>query len=150
MMKITMGYPGVGAEKKILEMYDSGFLLRDLDKTDIRSVATAEEFIACRGEVQNVRVDESILNYIVSITETTRRVSSVAVGASPRGSVAVLMAAKALAAIGGRDFVTPDDIKELAVPVLRHRLILKPEVEIDGVRTDRVIENILSQVKVPR
>jgi len=150
MMRLDVGYPGVAAEKKILEMYDSGFLSRDLDQTDIKSVVTAGEFLACREEIQNVRVDDGVLNYIVSIVETTRRVSSVAIGASPRGSVAMLLAAKAYAAIDGRDFVTPDDVRDLAPPVLRHRLILKPEQEIGGVKADSVIEHILSRVKVPR
>ena len=150
MMKINVGYPGVAAEKTILEMYDSGFLTRDLDKADIGPVCTAGEFLACRDEIQRVRADESVLNYIVSIVETTRRVSGVFVGASPRGSVALLLTAKAFAAIDGRDYITPDDIKELALPVLRHRIILRPEAEFEGGRSDRVIENILSSVKVPR
>lgn len=147
-MKLIIDYPGVSAEKKVLSMFNEGFSTNEI--TNINPVCNAEEFLACREEIKNVRVDESIFNYIVSIVETTRRVSSVAIGASPRGSIALLLNSKAFAAICGRDFITPDDVKELALPVLRHRIILKPEAEIDGVKTDKVIDSILSQVKVPR
>ncbi|MDR1688510.1 MAG: MoxR family ATPase [Clostridiales bacterium] len=147
-MKLLIDYPGLAAEKKVLSMFDAGFSPNDI--SEVECVTNAEEFLACREEIKNVRVDESIVNYILSIVETTRRVSSVAIGASPRGSIALLMNTKTYAAISGRDFVTPDDVRDLALPILRHRIILKPEAEIDGVIADKVIENILSQVKVPR
>lgn len=150
MMKLMMTYPGVSAEKTVLSMYNQGFSSSKIETAQIHPVVEADDFKRCREEILNVRVEDSILNYIVSIIETTRRVNAVAIGASPRGSVALLLNAKAYAAIRGRDFCVPDDIKELAVPVLRHRIILKPEAEIDGLKTDKVIENILSQVKVPR
>ncbi|WP_250227276.1 AAA family ATPase [Anaeropeptidivorans aminofermentans] len=150
MMKLIMKYPGVSAEKKLLSMYNTGFSSAKIETAEIVPAANAEDFKKCREEILNVRVEDSILNYIVSIIETTRRVNAVSIGASPRGSVALLLNAKALAAIRGRDFCVPDDVKELAIPVLRHRIILKPEAEIDGLKTDKVIENILSQVKVPR
>jgi len=114
------------------------------------AVCSAQDLLMCRSEIKDVRVDDSIYNYIVSIIETTRRVNAVAIGASPRGSVAMLLCAKTCAAMNSRDFVIPDDVRELAHPILRHRIILRPEAEIDGVRTDDIIESILSQVKVPR
>lgn len=150
MMKLLLTYPGVTAEKNILRMYDEGFESADLEKSGILSVCTAEDVALCKEEIRDVHVDDSILNYIVSLIETTRRVNVVSVGASPRGSIGLLLNAKAYAAINGRDYVIPDDVKELAAPILRHRVILKPEAEIDGLKTDTVIENILSQVKVPR
>ena len=150
MMKLLITYPGVASEKAILSMYNKGFNAADLDTAGINPAATPSDIAKAREEIAGVVVDESILNYIVSIIETTRRVNAVAIGASPRGSVALLTTAKAYAAIAGRDFVVPDDIKELALPILRHRIILKPEAEIDGMKTDKVIEGILSQVKVPR
>ena len=150
MMKLLITYPGIAAERDILSMYNQGFNAADIETAGIQRVATATDIERAREEIKHVVVDESILNYIVSIIETTRRVNAVAIGASPRGSVALLNNAKAYAAIKGRDFVAPDDIKELALPILRHRIILKPEAEIDGMKTDRVIEGILSQVKVPR
>jgi len=147
-MKLLIDYPGVAAEKKVLSMFNEGFLSNEIPS--VKTVAASEEFLACREEINRVRVDDSIFNYILSIVETTRRVKPVAIGASPRGSIALLLNAKAYAAINGRDFITPDDVRDLAPPILRHRLILKPEAEIDGVKPDIVIENILSQVKVPR
>jgi MoxR-like ATPase len=150
MMKLYMTYPGVAAEKQVLSMYSTGFTGADINTANINAVANPESIMMCREEIKNVTVDDAILNYIISIIETTRRVNAVAIGASPRGSVALLMNAKSYAAINGRDFVVPDDNKELATPVLRHRIILKPEAEIDGLKTDKVIENILAQVKVPR
>ena len=150
MMKLLLHYPGVAAEKQVLQMVDKGFESANLSNVDVAPVCTAEAFLRCKAEIRDVRVDESIFNYIVSIAETTRRVNVVSVGASPRGSVALLLTAKTFAAMQGRDYVIPDDVKELAAPILRHRIILKPEAEIDGVKTDKVIENILSSVKVPR
>ncbi|MDR3090864.1 MAG: MoxR family ATPase [Clostridiales bacterium] len=147
-MKLLIDYPGVAAEKQVLLMHGQGFKTDNLDR--VETVCSPEEVLRCQEETDAVTVDDGIYNYIISIVETTRRVSSVAVGASPRGSVALLLASKVYAAIQGRDFVTPDDVRDLAAPVLRHRVILKPEAEIDGLKTDKVIENILSHVKVPR
>jgi len=146
MMKITISYPGVAAEKQMLEMYHQGIS----PSQPISAVCTPADIAQARQEIQNVAVEDGVFNYIVSIVETTRRVSTVQFGASPRGSVALLMAAKAFAALAGRDFVIPDDVHFLATPILRHRIMLKPEAEIEGVSADEVIENILSQVKAPR
>ena len=145
MMKLQMTYPGMAAEKAIIQMYNDGRI-----NYQAEAVCSTQDLDACREEIKAVRVDDSIYNYIISIIETTRRVNAVAIGASPRGSVAMLLCAKSCAAMNGRDFVIPDDVRELAHPILRHRIILRPEAEIDGVRPDAVIENILSQVKVPR
>jgi MoxR-like ATPase len=145
MMKLLLTYPGLPAEKQILQMYHDGSI-----RQAPQAVCHSEDMAACRREIAAVRVDDSIYNYIVSIVETTRRMSVVAVGASPRGSIALLLCAKTAAAMQGRDFVLPDDVKDLAAAVLRHRIIVKPEAEIDGVRPDAVVQNILAQVKVPR
>ena len=147
MMKIILTYPGVAAEKKILQMHHEGF---DNVNLSGQAICGAEDISACREEISKVTVEDSVMNYIVSIVETTRRVSAVMYGASPRGSVALLLASKAAAAMEGRDYVIPDDVRKTSAPILRHRIILKPEAEIDGVKTDMVIENILTQVKVPR
>jgi MoxR-like ATPase len=111
---------------------------------------TAEQIAEAKREVQAVTVDDAVFNYIVSVIETTRRVGAVQFGASPRGSVALLLASKAFAAIQGRDFVIPDDVRTLTLPVLRHRILIKPEAEIEGITPDAVIENILQQVNAPR
>ena len=148
MMKLSITYPGVAAEKQMLEMYHRGVNPGQLD--NLTPVCTAADIAQARQEIQNITVEDGVFNYIVSIVETTRRIGAVQFGSSPRGSVALLLASKAYAALQGRDFVIPDDVYFLAVPVLRHRIMLKPEAEIEGITTDQVIEGILSQVKAPR
>ena len=145
MMKIIVTYPGVVAEKKVLQMHHEGF-----GKIHQEPCCTSEDIQACQKEIAEVTVEDGIMNYIVSIVETTRRMSACLYGASPRGSVALLLASKAYAAMEGRDYVIPDDVRYLSVPVLEHRIILKPEAEIDGVKVKSIIENILAQVAVPR
>ena len=148
MMKINITYPGVAAEKQMLQMYHEGFSSGKLD--DMMPVCSAADIARARQEIQNVAVEDGVFNYIVSVVETTRRVGAVMYGSSPRGSVALLLASKAYAALQGRDFVIPDDVRYLALPVLRHRLMIKPEAEIEGITPDQVIESILTQVKAPR
>jgi MoxR-like ATPase len=148
MMKILITYPGVTAEKQMLQMYHEGFDASKLPP--LEPVCGADEIAAARREIAAVTVDEAMFNYIVSVVETTRRVGAVQFGASPRGSVALLLASKAYAAVNGRDFVIPDDVHMLSLPVLRHRILIKPEAEIEGITADQVIESILSQVKAPR
>jgi len=148
MMKINITYPGVVAEKQMLQMYHSGNTPGKLPA--LAPVCNAADIAGAKEQIKNVTVEEGIFNYIVSIVETTRRVAAVQHGSSPRGSVALLMASKAYAAINGRDFVIPDDVRFLSKPILRHRIILKPEAEIEGTNTDQVIDTILSQVKAPR
>ncbi|MCL2363261.1 MAG: MoxR family ATPase [Defluviitaleaceae bacterium] len=150
MMKILLTYPGVAAEKQLLQMYHHGFDAAKLTQTHLQPAANAEAIAAAKREIQAVTVEDGLFNYIVSVVETTRRMGAVQYGASPRGSVALLLAAKTYAAMSGRDFVIPDDVRYLAAPILRHRIILKPEAEIDGITTDGVIETILGQVKAPR
>ncbi len=150
MMKLYLDYPGVAAEKQVLQRVHGGFDSVHLENAGIQPVCTPQDLQQCKAEVRQVTVDDSVLNYIISIVETTRHVSTVAMGASPRGSIALLQTSKAYAAMAGRDFVMPDDIKLLALPVLRHRILLKPEAEIDGIKTDRVIQSILTSVPVPR
>jgi MoxR-like ATPase len=146
MMKILITYPGVTAEKQMLQMYHEGQSVLQ----GLYPVCSATQIADAKQEINAVTVDDGVFNYIVSVIETTRRVGAVQFGASPRGSVALLLASKAYAAINGRDFVIPDDVRMLALPVLRHRLLIKPEAEIEGITPDAVIENILQQVKAPR
>src|SRR3712207_7271987 len=104
----------------------------------------------CRAEVRAARTEDGVRGYLVEITRRTREHPSVSYGASPRASVALLLCSKALAAMRGRDFATPDDVRDVARPVLRHRLSLRAEAELEGATTDGVITDILSSVEVPR
>jgi len=116
----------------------------------VQPVVTAEALATMRGQLNNIVIREELVAYLVDIVRTTRKNESVLVGAGPRATQALLLASRALAAISGRDFVTPDDIKAMAVPVLEHRLILRPEFEIEGVTVTEVVQKILEQVAVPR
>ena len=139
MMKLRILYPGVAAEKQLLQMCD-----KPVASQELQPVCTLEDLTQARQEVQGVAVDDEIIDFIIKIIETTRRVSAVQTGVSPRGSMALLQAAKAYAAVQGRDYVVPDDINGLATPVLWHRIILKPEAIKEGVQPDNVIESVLS------
>src|SRR2546422_3610445 len=116
----------------------------------VKAVMTAETLTALRGQLNHIVIREELVAYLVDIVRTTRKFESVLVGAGPRATQALLLASRAFAAIAGRDFVTPDDIKTMSVPVLEHRLILRPEFEIEGVGLGEVIQKILEQVAVPR
>src|SRR5207249_4627421 len=116
----------------------------------VQAVITAEDLEALRHQMAAITVREDLVGYLVDIIRATRTHESVLVGAGPRATQSLLLASRASAALAGRDFVTPDDIKTLAVPVLEHRLILRPEFEIEGVTVTEVIQKILEQVAVPR
>lgn len=150
LMKIIINYPSTSAEVEILKKHHGGFSSIELDKTDIKSVCTAEDILKCREEVKEVKVEEALMEYIINIISETRKNPAVDIGSSPRGSIALLQCAKACAALSGRDYIIPEDIKRMAVPTLRHRIILKPELELEGVKSEQVIGDILSKVRVPR
>jgi MoxR-like ATPase len=150
LMKIVIDYPSTSAEVEILKRHHQGFSNIELDKTDIKTVCTAQDILKCREEVKEVKVDNVLMDYMVSIVTETRNNPAVDIGSSPRGSIALLQCAKACAAFHGRDYVIPEDIKSMVIPTLRHRIILKPELELEGVKPEQVIRDILSKVKVPR
>jgi len=138
MMKLYINYPGVAAEKQILQAYHT-----NAPEPEPTPICTPETIAQAKQEVQAVMVDDAIFNYIVSIAETTRRISAIQTGVSPRASMALLQAAKAYAVICGRDYVTTSDVKSLAIPVLRHRITLRPDAVKEGVNADRIIESII-------
>jgi len=146
LMKIGIGYPTKEQEKEILERRR----LRREDDVRISPVQSADQVLAMQQGVEDVHVDDAIETYIVEIVTRTRAHSQVEVGASPRGSLALLKLSRALAVLRGRDYVLPDDVKEIAVAGLAHRLILKPDPWIKGVRTDAIVREILTSVPVPK
>jgi MoxR-like ATPase len=148
LFKIVVGYPTLEEEKKILQLSLKDELKNQIEH--IQKVLNAEQIKMCRELVSQVYVEEKIISYIAEIAQETRSNSSIFLGASPRSSVALLNASKALAAIRGRDFVTPEEIKMLAVPVLCHRLILTPEKEMEGLQIEEVIKQIVNKIEVPR
>src|SRR5687768_7399439 len=150
LLKILIGYPSPEEETRIVANWDEGFNARRLNQVDIRPLAEADTITRCRAEVRQTRMEPGVQRYLVEIIRRTREHPSVAYGASPRASVALLLCAKALATMRGRDFSTPDDVRDIARPVLRHRLSLRAEAELDGATTDSVISDLLSTIEVPR
>ncbi len=150
LLKILLGYPEEQDEQEVVARWDAGFNARRLDQIDIHPLPDPDAIMRCRFEVRSARMEPGVQRYVVDIVRRTRSHPSVLYGASPRAAVALLLCSKALAAIRGRDYATPDDIKEIGPPVLRHRLSLRAEAELDGATPDAVIADILQTAEVPR
>ncbi|HEY9791861.1 MAG TPA: MoxR family ATPase [Candidatus Obscuribacterales bacterium] len=147
MLKIIIKYPGGDSERLMLSNWQQGKYERGLSG---EPVVSPQEISSCRARLKDVKVEDSLFDYLMQLVQKSRSLSDVQLGASPRAAIYWLAAAKAHAAIEGRDFVTPDNIKFVAHPVLRHRLILTPESELEGINTDQVITKLLALVPVPR
>ena len=150
MFKLLVDYPPPADEIDILGHYASGKDPRRLSDFDLRPVLGSEDVLAIQNVVKQVIVEPKILKYIVDILDASRKWGSVTVGPSPRAGVNMLLAARTMAASRGRDFVTPDDVKELAPWILRHRLRLRPEAELEGGTPDETIRAILESVEAPK
>jgi len=151
MMKITMNCPERDEELMLARRtMGVGSPEATLASGALQPVVTAETLAAMRSQLDHIVLREELLAYLVDIVRATRQNESVLVGAGPRATQALLLASRAFAALSGRNFTTPDDIKTMAVPILEHRLILRPEFEIEGVTVTEVIQKILEQVAVPR
>jgi len=146
LMRIDVGYPVKEQEVEILRRRR----VRRTDDTTVPPVTSPDEVLALQAALEDVHVDAGIEGYIVDVVAATRTHSQVEIGASPRGSLGLLKASRARAALSGRDYVTPDDVKVVAVPTLAHRIILKPDPWIRGVRTATVVSDVLGQVPVPK
>jgi MoxR-like ATPase len=149
LIKIRIGYPEATEESQILSRYQEGFDARSLERAGIESVPN-EALSVAKQEVARVRVEPKLFDYIVSIVRATRSSPAVSLGASPRAAVSMMLVAKAIAAIEGRDFMIPDDAKSAAPPVLRHRMLLKPEADLEGVTPDQVITELVAGIAVPK
>ncbi|HLA77951.1 MAG TPA: MoxR family ATPase [Vicinamibacteria bacterium] len=151
LMKISIDYPAAADEAAMLGAYAQGRRLHDQVVSALEPVMTRDELgVSRRVIAQGVRVEQGIQGYILRIVTATRRDDSVQIGAGPRASLALLEASRALAALRGRDFVTPDDVKEMARPVLVHRVTLSPEAEMEGLVLDDLLRRICESVEVPR
>lgn len=148
LFKINVDYPNLNEEIEILKREH---VLEDKSKLNaVNSFLTREKIIAYQDLVTKVLIEEHLLHYIGQIIVATRNNPFLYIGASPRASIAILKASKAFAALGGRDFVTPEDIKRAAIPVLHHRVIVTPEREMEGLTADDIIKQILESVEIPR
>ncbi len=150
LLKLTLPLPAREDEVEVLARHAAGFDPRDLAGAGVRAVATPAHLALATRAVRSVQVSREVLGYVVDVCRATRSSPSLALGVSPRGATALLATARAWAWLSGRDYVSPDDVKDLARPTLRHRVQLRPEAELDGVSVDAVLDSVLSTVPVPR
>jgi MoxR-like ATPase len=150
LMKIVLNYPAEGEEREILARYGTLSEPHDLEGMGLARLTGGDTVVRFRQRVSQVRVEEGIVAYVQKLLAGTRRSPHLHLGVSPRGGIALLRTSQCLAAVRGRDFVVPDDVKEMALAVLRHRVILRPEAELEGLTPDRVIAQILDGIPVPR
>jgi MoxR-like ATPase len=150
LLKVLIGYPSRADEKKMVAAVSQGRMASDFDLSQVRRVVGPDEIVAMQLGTAQVTVDDAVIDYAVRIASATRDWAGIALGAGPRGSLALVRAARAQAVLGGRDFVTPDDVREIAKPALRHRIALAPELLIEGQEPDDVLHALLSKVEAPR
>lgn len=150
LFKLVVEYPQLEAEKQMLLNRRSGFAARRSDIANIEPVTTVAEILQARQAVKKIEISEAIVDYLLALVRASRQFPDLALGASPRAAGAWLVTSQAAAWLAGREFVTPDDVKAVAAPLMRHRLLLKPEAMLDGLEIDGVIASVLNQVPVPR
>ena len=150
LMKIRMDYPASSEELEILTRYGKAIESHDLGAMGLKRLGEGDWALRFRDQVSLVKVEEGIVAYVQSIIAETRRSHHLYLGASPRGGIALLKTCQCLAALDGREYITPDDVKRMALPALRHRVILRPDAELEGLTPDRVISRILEGIPVPR
>jgi MoxR-like ATPase len=149
LLKIKINYPSAEQEMTILEKHNGQSALVDTTQVEIASIESGV-LQQARRELRELKLESSLLRYISEIARRTRSWPSVSLGASPRAAISLMLVAKALAALNDRDYVIPDDVKAAALPALRHRLVLRPEAELEGFDTDRVLTDVLAAVEIPK
>jgi MoxR-like ATPase len=150
LFKLIIGYPSAQEEHTVLTRHDTGMNPHDVRASGVKAVAGPADLAAARQEIDAIRTDPAVLGYIVQLATASRQSPSLTLGVSPRGSTMLLKAAKAWAWLNGRGYVTPDDVKAMALPALRHRVQVRPDVELEGGDADTVLQGILAAVGVPR
>lgn len=150
LLKVLLNYPTPEEEVNVLKTHHGGFSPQNLGSSGVQQVIGQAELLALQAEVKQTTIEDKIFGYIYQIVSATRDNRDVLVGASPRAGIALMNVSKALACMRGRTFVTPDDVKEIAPAILRHRVALRPEAEIEGQTTDDVIKRLLDSISVPR
>lgn len=150
MMKILIGYPEPAQEIEIYKLHHQGLEYTDLSRLELATLADVKTILDCRQMVRSMVIRDEVVDYAAKIVQATRQEVNTEFGASPRAGLMLILAAKTHAAFEGRNYVLPDDVKVMTKPVLRHRLVLKPASQIEGVTPDNVLDIILSRIEVPR
>jgi len=150
MLKVMVEYPTLEEEDGLLRRYHEGFDAMDLTAAGLEPVVDEAALARCRAEIAAVRVEDELFGYIAAITRATRDNPSVLLGCSPRASVMLLLTSRVLATLRGRDYLIPDDVKQMAPPALRHRMVLRPEADIEGLSSADIIAGVLASIEVPR
>ncbi|MBX3096967.1 MAG: MoxR family ATPase [Fimbriimonadaceae bacterium] len=157
LIKVVLGYPEADDERDVLRRHHQGFRATELEQVGIEPVVSStagatggDSLASLRAEVNAVSVEDKMFDYIYGLVSATRSNRQILIGGSPRASIALLGTAKAMAALRGRDFVIPDDVKSMALPVFRHRVILRPEAEVEGIGIDTVLTSVIDAQTVPR
>jgi len=149
LLNIHVGYPSAEDEIEILTRYETGFDSRRVNEINLRPLDSGL-LTSARREVESVRVEPALRSYVVSLARRTRDWPAISLGASPRAVIGLFFVARALAGMDGRDYLLPDDVKNAALPVLRHRVLLKPEADLEGLTSDQVIKQVINAVEVPK
>jgi MoxR-like ATPase len=149
LLKVRINYPSAEEEMEIVSRYSRGFDPRRFDEIPLAPMDLAM-LAAARQEVQSIKVEPALFTYLVNLVRRTRDWPAISLGASPRGAIGLFQVARTLAGMDGRDYLLPDDVKAAALPVLRHRILLKPEADLEGLTPDQVIEQLLAAVEVPK
>ncbi|QDH71572.1 AAA family ATPase [Marilutibacter alkalisoli] len=150
LLKVLIDYPDRDDEKRMVAAVSRGQTAASFDLSQVQCVAGPDDIVAMQAATAQVAVDDAVIDYAVRIVAATRDWAGIAMGAGPRGSLALVRAARAQAVLAGRDFVTPDDVREIALPALRHRIALAPELQIEGQTPDAVLKALLAKVEAPR
>jgi MoxR-like ATPase len=150
LFKIIVEHAPQDVEIEVLRRYHHGFDARDLDSAQIQPLIAHETLAQCRHEISTIEVDDGIMKYITDIAQESRKSLDLVLGGSTRASIALLLTSKTYAAMQGRAYVSPDDVKFLVRPVYRHRILLKPEAEVEGLTPDTAVDRLLARVEVPR
>ena len=148
LFRIKLKYPSLSQEQQILRRFKDDFNKRQMG--NVQPVVSADDIRSCQAFIEKIHISDQLLDYIAAIVNNTRNNGDLFLGASPRASLAIMQSSKAVAAMNGRNFVTPDDIQYVAYPVLNHRIILTPEREMEGMEVLDVVKDIISKVEVPR
>ena len=150
LFKVLIDYPDDKDELKLVQHITDKKLGDKLDVSQVKTMVNPDSISQLQQHAASLEIDEKVIQYAIDIVRATRKWPGISIGAGPRGGIALIRAARAYAVVDGRDFITPDDVKKITLPAMRHRIILSPEMELEGVHVDRVLENILDKVEAPR